>query len=97
MLKWARRMTPMANEQNLIGQNKLYRCLVTGFVTSAPALARYQKGRGIPTDQREFVGLKPDGWKRSKPKQTCSNCGAVIQGGPKGLKAHHQSKRCQAA
>jgi hypothetical protein len=33
--------------QNLRGQTLLFRCLETGFVTTAPALGRYQRGRGI--------------------------------------------------
>ena len=35
------------NTQNLRGQTLLFRCLDTGFVTTAPALTRYQQGRGI--------------------------------------------------
>ena len=38
--------TTTFNTKNLRGQSLLYRCLETGFVTTAPALTRYQQGRG---------------------------------------------------
>ena len=44
------------NTQNLRGQSLLFRCLGTGFVTTAPALTRYQQSRGIHSEQRELVG-----------------------------------------
>ena len=46
----------MFNTKNLRGQNLLLRCLETGFVTTAPALIRYQKARGIEPSRRELVG-----------------------------------------
>ena len=42
------------NTQNLRGQTLLFRCLETGFVTTAPALTRYQQGRGIDPSRREL-------------------------------------------
>ena len=47
------------NQQNLRGQSLLFRCLETGFVTTAPALTRYQQGRGIDPNRRELVGERP--------------------------------------
>ena len=87
----------LANEQNLKGQQMLWRCLETGFVTSAPALARYQAGRGIDTTRREFVGERPPGWKRQVPVQECDRCGLKIQGGPWDLVQHPGTKRCQSS
>lgn len=50
-------VSPLAfNIQNLRGQNLLFRCLETGFVTTAPALGRYQYARGIYPSRRELVG-----------------------------------------
>jgi hypothetical protein len=43
------------NMHNLRGQFLLFRCLDTGFVTTAPALTRYQQGRGIDPSRRELV------------------------------------------
>ena len=45
--------------QNLRGQTLLFRCLETGFVTTAPALSRYQQGRGIDPTLRELVDSVP--------------------------------------
>ena len=47
------------NTQNLRGQTLLFRCLETGFVTTAPALTRYQQGRGIDPSRRDLVGDRP--------------------------------------
>jgi len=35
----------------------VFLCLETGFATTAPALARYQQGRGINPSRRELVGI----------------------------------------
>jgi len=45
------------NTQNLRGQSLVFLCLGTGFATTAPALARYQQGRGINPLRRELVGI----------------------------------------
>ena len=47
------------NVQNLRGQSLLFRCLETGFITTAPALTRYQQSRGIDPARRELVGERP--------------------------------------
>jgi len=47
--------TEIFNLQNLRGQTLLFRCLETGFVTTAPALTRYQKARCIDPARRELV------------------------------------------
>ena len=46
------------NLQNLRGQSLLFRCLETGFVTTAPALTRYQQGRGIDPSRRGDVSAE---------------------------------------
>ncbi len=68
------------NLQNLRGQTLLYRCLETGFVTTAPALTRYQQGRDIDPARRELVGERPANWVRAVSTSTCEHCGAVIKG-----------------
>jgi hypothetical protein len=55
------------NLHNLRGQSLLFRCLETGFVTTAPALTRYQQGRGIDPSRRELVGERPEQWCRTRP------------------------------
>jgi hypothetical protein len=85
------------NTQNLRGQTLLFRCLETGFVTTAPALTRYQQGRGINPERRELVGERPVNWIRQAPSTTCEHCGMAIKGNPAGLRQHQQSKRCQRA
>ena len=47
------------NTQNMRGQTIPLRCLETGFVTTAPALTRYQQGRGINPKRRELVVERP--------------------------------------
>jgi hypothetical protein len=84
-----------ANLQNLRGQTLLFRCLETGFVTTAPALTRYQQGRGIDPARRELVGERPANWVRAVPTSTCEHCGKVIRGNQWTLMQHQQSKRCQ--
>jgi len=83
--------------QNLRGQSLLFRCLETGFVTTAPALTRYQQGRVIDPSRRKQVGERPANWVREDPTTTCEHCGAVIRGNQWTLRQHQQSKRCQKA
>ena len=83
------------NIQNLRGQSLLFRCIETGFITTAPALTRYQQGRGIDPSRRELVGDRPAQWCRSSPVTTCEHCGLVIKGNQWTLRQHQQSKRCR--
>lgn len=85
------------NTQNLKGQTLLFRCLVTGFVTTAPALTRYQKGRGIDPTRRELVGERPVDWVKAVPTTTCECCGMVVKGNQWAFRQHQQTKRCQAS
>jgi hypothetical protein len=85
------------NTQNLRGQNLLFRCLETGFVTTAPALTRYQQGRGIDPSRRELVGERPKDWIREAPTTVCDRCGMVVRGNQWAFRQHQQSKRCQKA
>lgn len=61
------------NLQNLWGQALLFRCLETGFVTTAPALTRYQKTRGgaIQHEKNWFVSVLPT-WSRGCPQRPVS-------------------------
>jgi len=67
------------NLQNLRGQSLLFRCLETGFVTTAPALTRYQKARGVDPGPRVGDGSR---WCRSEGyvwgggggRGSCRNC-----------------------
>ena len=83
------------NLQNLRGQSLLFRCLDTGFVTTAPALTRYQQGRGIHPSRRELVGERPAQWCRSRPVTICKHCGLTIKGNQWTLRQHQESKRCR--
>ena len=94
MVKWAERLVHVANQQNLRGQNLLFKCMETGFVTTAPALARYQTGRGIDPSRRVLVGPKPADWTKTRPYLVCDRCGAKIHGGPWDMAQHKKSKRC---
>ena len=85
------------NTQNLRGQTLLFRCLETGFVTTAPALTRYQQGRGIDPSQRELVGERPADWIKGVPTTICEHCGMEIKGNQWVFRQHQQSKRCQRA
>ena len=83
--------------QNLRGQNLLFRCLETGFVTTAPALARYQRVRGIEPTRRELVGERPANWVKEVPTSTCEHCGMVVKGNQWAFRQQQQTKRCQRA
>ena len=79
--------------QNLRGQALLFRCLETGFVTTAPALTRYQRGRGIDPSRRELVGERPSNWIREVPTTVCEHCGMVVKGNQWKFRQHQQTKR----
>jgi hypothetical protein len=83
--------------QNLRGQILLFRCLETGFVTTAPALRRYQSGRGIDPSRRELVGERPAKWVKEVPTTVCEYCGMVVKGNQWAFRQHQQTKRCQRA
>ena len=83
--------------QNLRGQTLLFRCLETGFVTTAPALTRYQKARGVDPARRELVGERPANWVKEVPSTTCEHCGMKVKGNQWAFRQHQQSKRCLKA
>jgi hypothetical protein len=85
------------NLQNLRGQTLLFRCLETGFVTTAPALTRSQKARDIDPERRELVGERPANWVKEVPSTTCEHCGMDVKGNQWAFRQHQQSKRCLKA
>ena len=85
------------NLKNLKGQNLLFRCLETGFFTTAPALTRYQKARGINPSRRELLGQRPANWVKEAPSTTCEHCGMEVKGNQWAFRQHQQSKRCLKA
>jgi hypothetical protein len=85
------------NLQNLRGQTLLFRCLETGFVTTAPALTRYQKARGIDPARRELMGERPANWIKEVPSTTCEHCGMEVKGTQWAFTQHQQTKRCLKA
>ena len=89
--------TTTFNTQNLRGQSLLFRCLEPGVVTTAPALTRYQQGRGMDPSRRELVGERPANWIRQGPSTVCDRCGLVVKGNQWAFRQHQQSKRCQKA
>ena len=89
--------TTTFNTRNLRGQSLLFRCLETGFITTAPALTRYQQGRGIDPSRRELVGERPAQWRRTPPVTICDRCGLVVKGNQWAFRQHQQSKRCLKA
>ena len=91
------RMTTTFNTQNLRGQSLLFRCLDTGFVTTAPALTRYQQGRGIDPSRRELVGERSPHWHKQTPVTICEHCGMAVKGNQWTFRQHQQSKRCRRA
>ena len=90
-----RLMPTTFNTQNLRGQSLLFRCLETGFTTTAPALTRYQQGRGIDCLRRELVGERPVNWICQAPSTTCEHCGMEVKGTQWAFRQHQQTKRCQ--
>ena len=88
---------PTFNTQNLRGQTLLFRWLETGFVTTAPALGRYQRGRGIDPSYRELVGERPANWVKEMPTTVCGHCGMILKGNQWAFRQHQQTKRCQKA
>jgi hypothetical protein len=93
----ARGMPAAFNTQDLRGKSLLFRCLVTGFVTTAPALTRYQQGRGVDPTQRELVGERPSNWSSESPTTVCEHCGMVVKGNQWAFRQHQQTKRCLKA
>ena len=89
--------TTTFNTQNLRGQSLLFRCLETGFITTAPALTRYQQGRSINPDRRELVGERPASWIKEVPTTTCDHCGLEVKGNQWAFRQHQLTKRCQKA
>jgi len=81
------------NLKNLKGQTLLFRCLETGFVTTAPALTRYQKARGIDPARRELLGERPGNWVKEVPSTTCEHYGMEVKGTQWAFAQHQQSKR----
>jgi hypothetical protein len=45
--------TPKPPKPDPIGRSKLFQCTITGHISTAGALARYQNNRGIPTTNRQ--------------------------------------------
>jgi hypothetical protein len=65
------------------------------FSIEAPALTRYQQGRGIDPSRRQLVGERPAQWCRSRPVTLCEHFGLAIKGNQWTLHHHQQSKRCK--
>ena len=83
--------------QNLRGRTLLFRCLETGFVTTAPALTRYQSGRHIDPSRKELLGERPANWVKEVPTTVCEHCGMVVKGNQWTFRQHQQTKRYQRA
>jgi len=75
----------------------LSRFLETGFVTTAPALTRYQNARGVDPGRRELVGERPANLVKEMPSTTCEHCGMEVKGTQWPFAQHQQSKRCLKA
>ena len=90
-------ITNSYNIKNLRGQAVLFRCLETGFVTTAPALTRYQRGRGIDPSRREPMGERPANWVKGVPSTVCEHCGMIVKGNQWTFRQHQQTKRCLKA
>jgi hypothetical protein len=60
---------------------------------TAPALGRYQRGRGIDPTRREMVGERPSNWVKEVPTSTCEHCGMVVKGNQWTFRQHQQTKR----
>ena len=63
------------------------KCLVSGFVTSAPAFTHYQQGRGIYLSRRELVGERLAYWIREEPTAFWQHNGMVARGHAVGIQA----------
>ena len=63
---------------NLKGQSLLFHCLDTGFVTTSPALTRFQQGRKIDPSLRELVGERPATGSKKCPQRSVSTAGTKI-------------------
>jgi hypothetical protein len=79
------------------GQQLLFRCLETGFITTGPALTRYQQGRGIDPTRRERLGERPKHWEPTTPTSVCEHCGLMVRGTQWDLRQHQRTRRCQKA
>jgi hypothetical protein len=90
-------ITNSYNIKNLRGQAILFRCLETGFVTTAPALTRYQRGRGVDPSRRELMGERPANWVKGVPTTVCEHCGMIVKGNQWTFRQHQQTKRCLKA
>ncbi|MEA5416256.1 hypothetical protein [Synechococcus sp. BA-132 BA5] len=89
--------TETFNLQNLRVQNHLFCCLEPGFVTTAHALTRYQKARGVDPERRQLVGESPADWIKEAPTTTCEHSGMEVKGNQWVFRQHQQTKRCQRA
>ncbi len=63
-------------------------------ITTAPALTRYQQGRGIDPSRRELVGDRPANWIKQAPTTVCEHCGMTVRGKHWAVRQHQQTKRC---
>ena len=75
----------------------MFRCLETGFTTTAHSLTHFQQRRGIDPARRELIGERPANWVRAAPTTLCEYCGMRIKGKTWAVKQHQQTKRCQAS
>jgi len=66
--------------KKLRGQSLLFRCLVTGVSTTAPAHTRYLQGRGIDPCRRELVVQRPANWIKTVPPSNCEHYGMEGKG-----------------
>jgi hypothetical protein len=71
--------------------------LTTHQGATAPALTRYQQGRGIDPNQRELVSERPENSIRQAPTTVCQHCGMAIKGNQWTFRQDQQSKRCLKA
>ena len=66
-------------------------------MTTAPALTRYQQGRGINASRRELVGERPPNWIKEVPTTTYDHCGMEVKGNQWTFRQHQQTRRCLAS
>ena len=57
-------------------------------MTTAPALTRYQQGRGIHSSKRELVDERPSNWIKAVPTTICDHCGMEIKGNQWAFRQH---------